>query len=64
MKISYTRSDTSDDEKIIRLLGLMTQEEPVKFAAAGDHVTGALHGIDIEHVRYLFVCLIFIFSWI
>ena len=31
-------------------LGLTTRDMPVKFAAAGDYVTGAMHGIDMAHV--------------
>lgn len=30
--------------------GLQSRELPVTFAAAGDHITGALHGVDMDHL--------------
>jgi len=32
------------------LKGLQSRDEPIILAAAGDHITGAVHGIDIEHI--------------
>lgn len=29
---------------------LATRDEPVKFAAAGDHITASIHGVDMTHV--------------
>lgn len=30
--------------------GLQSRDEPICFAAAGDHLTGAIHGVDISHL--------------
>lgn len=35
----------------IHFSALTCRDDPVKFAAAGDHVTGSIHGVDMAHVR-------------
>ena len=44
---------------------MTTRDEPVRFAAAGDYVTGTIHGVDMAHVTYVvFILFCFVLNYI